>query len=116
MNKGIWTPFFKHCHHNLPAHVQLCALDLLEEETAVDKQTFNIDYIVKRVSHSLRPNTVLVGWSMGGLVAQKIVNNCDERLIGHVQIGSTPKFLQTDGWAGIKPEVLKINNLGRLKS
>lgn len=53
----------------------------------------------------------LVGWSLGGLVAQQIAINHPSKINKLVLICSSPWFMheerQNDLWAGIKPQVLE---------
>jgi len=50
-------------------------------------------------------NAVLVGWSLGGLVAQYCAQS-QVKLAGLVSICSTPHFVENGDWPGIKPKVL----------
>jgi pimeloyl-[acyl-carrier protein] methyl ester esterase len=45
---------------------------------------------------------------MGGLIAQQIVNSGEQKVLGQIQIASSPKFVQAQGWLGIRPEVLDM--------
>lgn len=58
-------------------------------------------------SHIDSPAIVL-GWSLGGLVAQRFAEKFPDKVVQLGLIASTPKFLQTDQWPGIKPEVLAM--------
>ena len=42
--------------------------------------------------------TVLVGWSLGGMLAMEIANSWPERCAAIALISSTPSFRQRDGW------------------
>lgn len=110
MNQGIWESFFEHCRTGMPKGVTLHALDLpgCGNNTNSNIESGDIDNISQGISSKLSPNSVLVGWSMGGLVAQTIADLGNHNLIAHVQIASSPKFLQSDNWLGIKPEVLDM--------
>jgi pimeloyl-[acyl-carrier protein] methyl ester esterase len=94
----------------LPTHTVLKAIDLpgYGKHTNNDICAYTIKAIAKAIAQQLSPNTILVGWSMGGLVAQQIVNSKDRNVLAHIQIASTPKFVQTESWQGIKPEILTM--------
>ncbi|MBY5994026.1 pimeloyl-ACP methyl ester esterase BioH [Ferrimonas balearica] len=48
----------------------------------------------------------LLGWSLGGLVAQKAALLAPQRVRSLVTLASSPCFQARDGWRGIPPEVL----------
>jgi pimeloyl-[acyl-carrier protein] methyl ester esterase len=124
MNQGIWTAFIDYCRTQLPLHISLKALDLPGHGQCSDLVIgpYTIDHVARAVSSQIPPNTIIVGWSMGGLVAQHLANMNHKHLIGHIQIASTPKFIHTQTWPGIHAEVfstfskqLEKNHMGLLK-
>lgn len=42
--------------------------------------------------------TVIIGWSLGGLLAQALAQAAPDKVAGLVLIASTPKFVQSDTW------------------
>jgi pimeloyl-[acyl-carrier protein] methyl ester esterase len=108
MNQGIWQSFLQYCEQKWERKVTLEAIDLpgfgIHHELDIDP--YNIDSVTELVKHSLRPNTVVLGWSMGGLVSQRLADTRDPNVIAQIQIASSPKFVQTDDWFGIRKEVL----------
>ena len=44
----------------------------------------------------------LLGWSMGGLYATRLAVEAPERLTHLVNIASSPRFIQDEGWPGIE--------------
>lgn len=69
-------------------------------------EPYELAEVAKSVATEIVENTVLIGWSLGGLVAQYLAAKHDPRIIGLLTIASTPKFQMDEGWPGIKPEVL----------
>ncbi len=54
------------------------------------------------------PNqSIVVGWSLGGLFAQQLAIEFPDKVRHLVLVGSTPKFCQGENWPGMKPEVLQ---------
>ena len=49
---------------------------------------------------------MLVGWSLGNLVAQQIINDYLKKLKHIVLICSSPKFSRSADWPGIETKVL----------
>ena len=61
----------------------------------------------KQVSEQLKPQSVLMGWSLGGLFAIYIAKHWPEKVSKVILVASTPFFAEQLPWAGIKPKVLK---------
>jgi pimeloyl-[acyl-carrier protein] methyl ester esterase len=106
VNSGVWQPL----------------IDILKDEfciTTIDlpgyglnHQTiptpYNLQNITKMVAENLTSNCILIGWSLGGLVAQQIANIYPEKLKQLVLICSSPKFSKSTDWPGIEPKVLHL--------
>lgn len=67
----------------------------------------DLDLWIEQILPHLPERFVLLGWSMGGLLAQQIAIRFPERVTSLVLIASTPAFLQKEDWPGIRPEVLQ---------
>lgn len=109
MNQGIWQPFFEHCYQKWDESITFEAVDLPGFGTQHDFElpNYEIDSLADYIKHALRPNSIVVGWSMGGLIAQKLVDLAEPRIIAQIHIASTPKFSQGSDWHGIRQEVLQ---------
>ena len=110
MNRGIWTPFIQYVESRQPIGINLYALDLpgYGESINISTDGYDIAAVSAMVSKQLRPATVLIGWSMGGLIAQQIADTGNDNVLACIHICSSPKFVQETNWAGIKPEVLAM--------
>jgi len=108
MNQGIWTHFAHVLSQAL--NIQVSCIDLPGFGTQHQHvpQTYTIDVIANIVAQQLPNNCILVGWSLGGLVAQKIVSQPQSKVVAHVQLSSTPKFAETNDWPGIKLNILNM--------
>jgi len=71
-------------------------------------EPFDLPSIANEISSEIKENTILIGWSLGGLVAQYLASKQHPNLRGLMTIASTPKFQMADDWHGIKPEVLDM--------
>jgi pimeloyl-[acyl-carrier protein] methyl ester esterase len=67
---------------------------------------YNLQNISNTVAEHLPANCTLIGWSLGGLVAQQIANIYPEKLKQLVLICSSPKFSKSTGWPGIENKIL----------
>lgn len=112
MNQGIWQRFLNYCEQQWSGKVILDAIDLpgFGTQHEVDVNPYDIDTVTRIVKQTLRPNSVVVGWSMGGLVAQRLADIGAPNLIAQIQIASTPKFSQADDWFGIRDAALQQFN------
>jgi pimeloyl-[acyl-carrier protein] methyl ester esterase len=108
MNQGIWQPFLEHCQQKWGEGITFNAIDLpgFGTQHNVELPNYEIDSLADNVKQVLRPNSIVVGWSMGGLVAQRLVDVAEPRIVAQIQIASTPKFSDGRDWNGIRQEVL----------
>lgn len=69
---------------------------------------FTLEEMAERLGEQLEKGTLLVGWSLGGLVAARIALRFPQRVCGLVLIAATPCFVNRPGWAhGIEAEVFE---------
>ncbi len=104
LNSGVWQSVIP----ELVEFARITTIDLpgFGLNSTVLPDDYSLVNIVELISQTLPDNSVLVGWSLGGLVAQSIAIEQPERLSGLVTVASTPCFAQKTDWHGIKPEVL----------
>lgn len=109
MNKTVWQPSID----NLPEGVakRVIALDL---PGYGQHNNYTGGYSLSDLANWLNQQlesygpVILVGWSLGGLIAQKFAIDYPNKVHQLNLIGSTPKFMANDEWHGIKPEVLTM--------
>jgi len=112
MNSGVFSDFIKHLNERLVYEpnlgIKVSALDLPGhgEFASIEAANISLECNAAFVEAELEPNTVLVGWSLGGLVAQKIAIEQSEKLKGLICLCSSPKFATHGDWKGIAPDVL----------
>ncbi|GAC17949.1 pimeloyl-ACP methyl ester esterase BioH [Paraglaciecola arctica] len=104
VNSGVWQPL----------------IDILKDEfciTTIDLPgyglnhqrlplPYNLQNITNMVAKKLPTNCILIGWSLGGLVAQMIAHTYPEKLKQLVLICSSPNFSKHADWPGIEPKIL----------
>jgi pimeloyl-[acyl-carrier protein] methyl ester esterase len=117
MNAGAFTQLIKilqtqlkqsQISSNLRFNLYTITLPGHGEKHSVVPTPFDLDGITNLISPEIKQNTILIGWSLGGLVAQYLAIKQHPNLIGLMTIATTPKFQMADDWPGIKPEVLDI--------
>jgi pimeloyl-[acyl-carrier protein] methyl ester esterase len=60
------------------------------------------------VAKHLPADCVVIGWSLGGLIAQQIACAFPEKLKQLILICCSPKFSKSDDWPGIEPQILSL--------
>ncbi|MCB4434650.1 pimeloyl-ACP methyl ester esterase BioH [Alteromonas sp. McT4-15] len=106
MNSGAFTSFIPYLSDNF----RVTTIDLpgFGENAGVVPSPYNVDSLARAIVEVLPEQCVLVGWSLGGLVAQKVALMVPEKLTGLVTIASTPRFIAGPGWPGIAADLLKM--------
>ena len=67
----------------------------------------DIENIADSLAHTIQPNTVLVGWSLGGMAAIKIAHIMRERIRAIILLASTPCFVKKKDWPhGMEPYLI----------
>jgi len=76
-----------------PYPTQCVDLPVIDRPFAIDHQTALVS--------QLRKGSILIGWSLGGLVAIELCKNFPGHFSKLVLLASSPKFIATDNWPGI---------------
>ena len=104
VNSGVWQPIIP----LLETQYRVTCIDLpgfgLNRE--VEVEPYSMDGIADVIAEALPDNCTLIGWSLGGLIAQNIALRWPGKLLQLVTICSTPKFAKSDDWPGIDPKIL----------
>ncbi|MCM2971474.1 alpha/beta fold hydrolase [Larsenimonas suaedae] len=56
------------------------------------------DAWVDRLMADIDENSLLVGWSLGGMLASKLAERCPERVERVIMLGSNVRFIQDSSW------------------
>lgn len=124
MNRRVFDPLVKQLKFNSPSY-QILALDLpgyglrqatYQDDGEVAQDAFSVaasaDQLVLDLAHLQGP-TVLLGWSLGGLVALKLYERIHQMqtlqltISGIAMVASTPCFMKSEQWPGIEARVLE---------
>ncbi|MBM2829761.1 MAG: pimelyl-[acyl-carrier protein] methyl ester esterase [Gammaproteobacteria bacterium] len=93
----------------LPAHWQIITLDLpgYGANVKLDPPA-GINLVAEMLIPFIPCNAVLVGWSLGGMVAIKIASLLGVDIDTLILLASTPCFVKKSGWPhGMEPELIK---------
>jgi len=109
-DSSVWLPFAEaFCDTyqvhliDLPGFGQSPALPL-ETKEGVEIAQHWTDAILQ----VLPEQTHLVGWSLGGLLSQRLAVEQPQRILSLTNLASTPKFVQTENWPfAVSPALMK---------
>lgn len=105
VNSAVWTDLAASLSHDY--RITLIDLPGFGVNSQCCPQRYDLESITAMVAEVMPPNPVLLGWSLGGLVAQKLAIEYPTKVNKLICISSTPKFMSAPDWPGIKPEVLE---------
>lgn len=106
MNSGAFTSFIPCLSDNF----RVTTIDLpgFGENALRLPTTFNVNALAKMIAPFIPDQGIVVGWSLGGLVAQKLMLINQTKYTGLVNIASTPRFIAGSDWPGISAELLAM--------
>lgn len=100
MHSGVWQPLIK----KLSAQYMLYLVDLPGMGNSRPIEPYHLHALADEVAQVIPGVSDVLGWSLGGLVAQRIALNQPDRIRRLILVGSTPCFVNKAGWdAGINP-------------
>lgn len=106
LNSGVFEPV----SHKLAEHFRVTLVDLpgFGRNATQMPEDYTLNTLANIVGEHLPTKSILLGWSLGGLVAQKIAIQGHENLAALVLLASSPKFADDPEWKGIKSNVLSL--------
>lgn len=101
MHSGVWQPLVK----RLSRQYMLYLVDLPGMGGSRPIEPYHLHALADEVAQVIPGVSDVLGWSLGGLVAQRIALNQPDRIRRLVLVGSTPCFVSRPGWeAGVDSE------------
>ena len=100
MHSGVWQPLIK----KLSAQYMIYLVDLPGMGNSRPLEPYHLHALADEVAQVIPGVSDVLGWSLGGLVAQRIALNQPDRVRRLVLVGSSPCFVNKAGWdSGIEP-------------
>jgi pimeloyl-[acyl-carrier protein] methyl ester esterase len=105
---SVWRDWAFDC---LAPHFKVTLLEMpgfgdspkIEQQDSEDINQAWLDAMIK----ALPKDTYVLGWSLGGLMAQQLALQAEDKVKGLICVATTPKFVQTEGWKwAITPELM----------
>ncbi len=104
MHGGIWDGV----RGELARQFRVHALDLPGYGTSAACQPYDLATLAQVVAEALPPGINVIGWSLGGLVAQRWALDHPQQVRRLMLVGSSPCFVQRSDWeSGIDPVILQ---------
>ncbi|MDN3652298.1 pimeloyl-ACP methyl ester esterase BioH [Thalassotalea ponticola] len=105
---GLNSAIFKPVADKLASRYQVTLIDLpgFGDNQHIAPSEYSLSVISNLVADCITQPSVILGWSLGGLVATEIALHHRNLVTGLVTIASSPYFVQQDNWPGIKAELL----------
>ncbi|REL25246.1 pimeloyl-[acyl-carrier protein] methyl ester esterase [Thalassotalea euphylliae] len=106
---GLNSGVFASLAHKLAEQFKVISVDLPGYGDNVDvmPDDYNLAGVAKLVTEAVTEPAVYLGWSLGGLVATQIARTSPQhKILGLVHVATSPYFVQSADWPGIKPELL----------
>jgi pimeloyl-[acyl-carrier protein] methyl ester esterase len=105
MNKGVWQLIEPELAFLYSGDVR--SLDLPGFGNSVMcPNPYTLHNAAALLSEQLKPKSILIGWSLGGLFALYIARHWPEKVSKIILVASTPLFAEQAQWPGIKANVL----------
>lgn len=108
MHGGLWGPLVPQLE--TLAEVQLLELPGHGHEPMIEGE-YSLASLAHHAAGQLQPGSIVIGWSLGAMVAMQLALQFPQQVRALILISSTPRFVnldQVDSWShGIRHEVLQ---------
>ncbi len=102
LNAEVWQNIVP----RLSAQYRLHLVDLPGYGRSQGFSALSLEQMAQALLPRLPPRAVVLGWSLGGLVATQLALSEPERLRALITVASSPCFTARDDWPGIAPLTL----------
>jgi pimeloyl-[acyl-carrier protein] methyl ester esterase len=108
LHSGVWIDVLPELARRFRVH----AIDLPGHGHSQDIVAEAFDTATELVAAGVPTGAILCGWSLGGLIAQRIAETRGAQVAALVLVSSTPCFVERDGWS----HAMKAASLGSFAS
>ena len=104
MNGDVWESILP----ELTSHFRVTLVDLPGHGRSLESPTdYSLPNLANIIAESLPPEFIIMGWSLGGMIATQMALRFPERTNKLVLVASAPQFVRDDSWPdGTDAEVL----------
>ncbi len=111
MNSRVWEPV----REALESRFEVSWLDLPGHGVNRDVEAGSMDALIQRVLNAMPKESHLLGWSLGGLIAQQLAQQQPASIKSLSLIASTPRFSQAGDWPNAMSQDVLAQFSSRLK-
>ncbi len=105
MNSHVWQPILP----ALAQRAQVMCIDLPGHGANCHLPLGSLDAAVEQLAPHIPEDAIILGWSLGGLIAQGLAHALPDRVAALILIASTPKFVAEGDWPhGVSPDLLAL--------
>lgn len=94
MNSHVWQPILP----ALAQRAQVITIDLPGHGANSHLPLGTLESVVEQLADHIPPDAIIMGWSLGGLIAQALAHALPERVAALILVASTPKFVADANW------------------
>ncbi|RPE01436.1 pimeloyl-[acyl-carrier protein] methyl ester esterase [Candidatus Pantoea deserta] len=103
LNAEVWQSIVP----RLSPHFRLHLIDLPGYGRSQQAGARSLAQMAQQLLPHLPPRALLLGWSLGGLVATELALRAPQQIAGLISVASSPCFTASENWPGIKPDTLE---------
>ncbi len=100
MHGGIWQSTAERFADNHEVHV----VDLPGHGESSPPDSFTLDNVVDQLDAKFEQPVTVIGWSLGGIIAQHWATQAPHKIKRLVLVATTPSFAQRDDWDNGMPQ------------
>lgn len=102
LNAEVW----RYTIHQLSADFRLYLLDLPGFGDSHTSEPYDLTMMTEAIAKVVPKGAILLGWSLGGLVASSLAIHQPNNFSGLITVASSPCFVAKADWPGIQAKVL----------
>lgn len=104
MNQVVWQPI----RERLIQQAEVTWIDLPGHGRSSALKLGRLEQVVEQLIPYIPQGSVLMGWSLGGIIAQALAQRLADQIAGLILIASTPRFVVAEDWPyALSTEVLR---------
>ena len=96
LGSGTWTTFIDSLHYQ--GNIQALELPGYGQSKEKHEKNNSIDEIVDQLSGQISNDAILIGWSLGGMIAIKLAETKRSKISALILLASTPCFVKKTDW------------------
>ncbi len=102
MSSAVWLEFAE----ALSKNYRVTCFDLPGHGFSSPIDSFNLDSIAETLLAQAPERACWLGWSLGAMVALKVTKKAPQRVSKLALLAGTAKFISSENWPGMEPEIL----------